>query len=107
MGDIIKLAVRLFIFSLIAAIGLAVTNEVTKGPIAEQKLAAQKEALNKVLPGCKYEEIVEIEGLAEDSQIAQMFVGTDEATGEKTRSDLRIPLLCEYISICKKYEKIA
>ena len=82
MGDIIKLAIPLFIFSLIAAIGLAVTNEVTKGPIAEQKLAAQKEALNKVLPGCKYEEIVEIEGLAEDSQIAQMFVGTDEATGE-------------------------
>ena len=29
----------------------------------------------------------------------------DRATGEKTRSDLRIPLLCEYIAICKKYEK--
>ena len=82
MGDIIKLAVRLFIFSLVAAVGLAVTNEVTKGPIAEQKLAAQKEALNKVLPGCKYEEIVEIEGLAEGSLIDQMFVGKDEATGE-------------------------
>ena len=82
MGDIMKLAVRLFIFSLVAAIGLAVTNEVTKGPIAEQKIAAQKEALNKVLPACNYEEILEIEGLAEGSAIDQMFVGKDEATGE-------------------------
>lgn len=30
----------------------------------------------------------------------------DRATGEKSRSDLRIPLLHEYISICKKYEKV-
>ena len=82
MGDIIKLAVRLFIFSLVAAVGLAVTNEVTKGPIAEQKIAAQKEALNKVLPGCNYEEIVEIEGLAEGSLIDQMFIGKSEETGE-------------------------
>ena len=42
MNDILKLGVRLFLFSLIAAAALAVTNEVTKGPIAEQKLAAQK-----------------------------------------------------------------
>ena len=54
MGDIIKLAVRLFIFSLVAAIGLAVTNEVTKGPIAEQAMAAQKAALNKVLQLYRY-----------------------------------------------------
>ena len=82
MGDIMKLAIRLFIFSLVAAVGLAVTNEVTKGPIAEQKIAAQKEALNKVLPGCNYEEILEIEGLAEGSLIDQMFVGKSEETGE-------------------------
>ena len=82
MGDIMKLAIRLFIFSLVAAVGLAVTNEVTKGPIAEQKIAAQKEALNKVLPGCNYEEILEIEGLAEGSLIDQMFVGKNEESGE-------------------------
>ncbi len=29
----------------------------------------------------------------------------DRATGEKTRSDIRIPLLHEYIAICKKYGK--
>ena len=82
MGDIVNLAVRLFIFSLAAAVLLGITNEVTKGPIAEQKIAAQKAALSKVLPGCKYEEIEAIEGLAEGSQIAQLFTGTDEATGE-------------------------
>ena len=82
MGDIIKLAVRLFIFSLVAAIGLAVTNEVTKGPIAEQAMAAQKAALNKVLPGCNYTDITETLALAEDSLIDQVFEGKDEASGE-------------------------
>ena len=33
MGDIVKLALRLFIFALVASVLLAVTNEVTKGPI--------------------------------------------------------------------------
>ena len=30
-----------------------------------------------------------------------------DKNGERTRSDLRIPSLGEYISICKKYEKVA
>ena len=33
MGDIVKLALRLFIFALVASVLLAITNEVTKGPI--------------------------------------------------------------------------
>ena len=79
MRDILKLAIRLFIFSCVAAVALAVTNEVTKGPIAEQKIAAQKAALEKVLPGCSYEEVENIEGLSEESVIAQLFTGKDEA----------------------------
>ena len=80
MRDIIKLAVRLFVFSLVAAVLLALTYEVTKGPIAEQKIAAQKEALNKVLPGCaNYEEIESIEALAEGSAVEQLFAGKDDA----------------------------
>ena len=75
MGDIIKLAVRLFVFSLVAAIGLAVTNQVTKGPIAEQEMAAQKAALNKVLPGCSYTDITATLALEEGSQIDQVFEG--------------------------------
>ena len=42
MGDIVKLALRLFIFALVASVLLAVTNEVTKGPIEQQKLAVSK-----------------------------------------------------------------
>ena len=80
MNDILKLGVRLFLFSLIAAAALAVTNEVTKGPIAEQKLAAKKAALSTVLPGCEYEQI-EFENLAEGSELDEIFVGKD-ASGE-------------------------
>ncbi len=50
MGDIVKLALRLFIFALVASVLLAVTNEVTKGPIEQQKLASKMAALNTVLP---------------------------------------------------------
>ena len=77
MRDIMKLALRLFLFALVASVALALTNEVTKGPIAEQKIAAQREALNKVLPGYEYAEIEAIEGLAEGSLVDQMFTATD------------------------------
>ena len=43
---------------------------------------------------------------ATDAATLRAMTLIDRATGEKTRSDLRIPLLHEYISICKKYEKI-
>ena len=74
MGDIIKLAIRLFTFALVASVALAVTNEVTKGPIEAQKLASKMEALNTVLPGCEYEQI-EYEGISEDSVLDELFVG--------------------------------
>ena len=76
MGDIFKLALRLFIFSLVAAVALAMTNEVTKGPIEAQKLAAKMEALNTVLPGCEYAQI-EYEGLAEGSSLDEIFEAKD------------------------------
>ena len=79
MGDIFKLALRLFVFSLVAAVALALTNEVTKGPIEQQAMAAQMEALNTVLPGNEYAEVKEIEGLAEGSSISQMFTATNDA----------------------------
>ena len=82
MNDIIKLGLRLFLFSLIAAAALAVTNEVTKGPIAEQKLAAKKAALNTVLPGCDYEQI-EYENLADGSELDEIFVGKDASGNVK------------------------
>ena len=74
MGDIIKLAIRLFTFALVASVALAVTNEVTKGPIEAQKLASKMAALNTVLPGCEYKQI-EYEGISEDSVLDELFVG--------------------------------
>ena len=74
MGDIVKLALRLFIFALVASVLLAITNEVTKGPIEQQKLASKMAALNTVLPGCEYEQ-TEYEGIADDSVLDEIFIG--------------------------------
>ena len=74
MGDIVKLALRLFIFALVASVLLAVTNEVTKGPIEQQKLASKMAALNTVLPDCEYEQI-EYEGISDDSALDEIFIG--------------------------------
>ena len=74
MGDIVKLALRLFIFALVASVLLAVTNEITKGPIEQQKLASKMAALNTVLPGCEYEQIA-YEGISDDSVLDEIFVG--------------------------------
>ena len=74
MGDIVKLALRLFIFALVASVLLAITNEVTKGPIEAQKLASKMTALNTVLPGCEYEQI-EYEGISDDSVLDEIFIG--------------------------------
>ena len=74
MGDIVKLALRLFIFALVASVLLAVTNEVTKGPIEQQKLASKMAALNTVLPGCEHEQI-EYEGISDDSALDEIFIG--------------------------------
>ncbi|MBQ2990987.1 MAG: FMN-binding protein, partial [Clostridia bacterium] len=78
MGDIFKLALRLFVFALVAAVGLALTNEVTKGPIEAQKLAAKMEALGTVLPGCEYEQIA-YENLAEGAVLDEIFIGKDDS----------------------------
>ncbi len=76
MNDILKLGFRLFIFALVAAAGLAVTNEVTKGPIAEQKLAAKRAALETVLPNSEYEQI-EYENLEDGSELDEIFAAKD------------------------------
>ena len=45
------------IIALVAAVILAATNAVTKGPIQEHKMAALKEAFNAVMPADSYEEM--------------------------------------------------
>lgn len=50
MDDTLKLALRLMIFTLIAGLALALTNEVTKGPIRSQAEAKAILARKEVLP---------------------------------------------------------
>ncbi|MCH5287378.1 MAG: FMN-binding protein, partial [Christensenellaceae bacterium] len=49
--------VILGIIALVAALVLAVTNAITKGPIAEHQIAALREAFAAVMPADEYEEI--------------------------------------------------
>ncbi|GAB6109608.1 RnfABCDGE type electron transport complex subunit G [Fusibacter bizertensis] len=50
MKDILKTGIILFVICVVAALGLAFTNEVTKGPIAEQRFLANEQAKKEVLP---------------------------------------------------------
>ena len=50
MKDILKTGLILFLVAAIAALGLGLTNEVTKDPIAEQRRIANEQAKKEVLP---------------------------------------------------------
>ncbi len=76
-NQIVKLGIRLFLFCLFAAVALGITNEVTKGPIAEQALASKMAALKKVMPGSNYEELT-YEELPEGSELDELFVAKNE-----------------------------
>ena len=79
MRDIGKLALRLFLFAFVAAAALGVTNEVTKGPIEQQKIAAKQEALGTVFPGCTFEQI-DFSGFdTSDTVLEELFVAKDES----------------------------
>ena len=83
MRDVTKLGLRLFIFTLIAALALAVTNEITSGPIAQQELAASQAAQRAVLPEAEIFETQEIQTAPEYDQITELYVGKtgDEVVG--------------------------
>lgn len=68
MAETAKLALRLFLFSVIAAVALAVTNEITKGPIKEQAAAKANAAREMVFETAdSFEQLSEggIEGYSE------------------------------------------
>lgn len=50
MREILKLGGKLLLIALIAGLALGVTNEITKGPIAEQALISENAARMEVLP---------------------------------------------------------
>ena len=79
MRDIGKLALRLFLFAFVAAAALGITNEVTKGPIEQQKIAAKQEALGTVFPGCTFEQI-DFSGFdTSDTVLEELFIAKDES----------------------------
>ena len=79
MRDIVRLALRLFIFAFVAAALLGITNEVTKGPIEAQAIAAKQEALSAVFPGCEYEPTDFGDYDTSDSDLDELFVAKDAA----------------------------
>ncbi|HIS98854.1 MAG TPA: FMN-binding protein [Candidatus Faecaligallichristensenella faecipullorum] len=59
MREVVKLSVRLLLFALIAGLLLALTNEVTKGPIAQRQQETLNQARAQVLP--EAQEFVEMD----------------------------------------------
>lgn len=83
MRETMRLAFRLFLFALIASMALAATNEITKGPIAEQAKNTANAAREDVLPGAdEYEEmaIEHAEQYPDIDQVCQVVRG-GEVTG--------------------------
>lgn len=60
MPDIVKMGLKLFIITVIAALGLSLTNLATAGPIEEQKINAANEMRRAVLPEADSFESVEV-----------------------------------------------
>ena len=63
MGRIIKDALILFVITAVAGLLLAMVNEVTKGPIEDQKQKAKAEACQSVFPGVSGFDEIPVESL--------------------------------------------
>ncbi|MDO4493111.1 MAG: RnfABCDGE type electron transport complex subunit G [Clostridia bacterium] len=74
MPEIAKLGLKLFLLAAVAGLALGITNEVTKGPIEKQKIAASNAARIAVLPeGKDFEPIVGI-----TDKVDELFTAKDE-----------------------------
>lgn len=83
MKDIFKTGIVLLIVSLVAALALGMTNEVTKDKIAEQRFMANELAKREVLPAAaSFEDVVgePLENIKANFQpITEAYLGKDEA----------------------------
>ncbi len=94
MKENIKLGITLLLFCLIAALCLAFTNEMTKGPIAELKAQREQEARQAVLPTAETFEALDEAGLTiakkddGDDIVEEVFIGKsgDEKVGYVVKS---------------------
>ncbi len=81
MRDIAKSAIRLLLFTVVAAICLGVTNELTKGPIAERQQMILNESKLRVLPQAESFDEMELSNAQQYPSIRSVF---DAKFGEDT-----------------------
>lgn len=80
MKETVKIALRLFAVTLIAAVLLGVTYSITKEPIKEQQIMKEENARKLVLPQAASFEKIDITDLPiEYSAIKEVYVGTNLA----------------------------
>ncbi|MDH8678349.1 RnfABCDGE type electron transport complex subunit G [Fusibacter bizertensis] len=81
MKDILKTGLILLVICVIAALGLGLTNEVTKGPIAEQRFLANEQAKKEVLPdAASYADITgeDLESIVSQfNPVTEAYMGLD------------------------------
>ncbi len=73
-----KIAICLLLITAISTLLVAVVNEVTKGPIAEQRLAAVNAAMAKVLPAADYKQMEDVASLGLDEIVLEVYTAYDE-----------------------------
>ncbi len=92
MKENIKLGITLLLFCLIAALSLAFTNEMTKGPIAELKAKRELEARKAVLPEADSFDMLDEAKLAEltakNPIVQEVYIGKsgEEVVGYVVKS---------------------
>lgn len=79
--DMTRLALILLAISAVVALLLAAVNEVTKGPIAEQKAKALSDGMREVLEAESYVQLTDLEGYGFDPTVAEVYTAK---TGDDT-----------------------
>jgi len=89
MGDIVKIGLRLFIITAVAAFALGLTNAATAGRIEEQAAIARIEAKSQVLPQALEFQKLDIEEYADlHPMVLEVHEGT--ANGERKGYTFRV-----------------
>lgn len=74
--DMTRLALILLAITAVVALLLAAVNEVTRGPIAEQKAKALSDGMREVLEAEDYAQLADLEGYGFDPTVAEVYTAT-------------------------------
>lgn len=72
MRDMVNLSVRLFIIAMVAALALAATNMITKGPIEQQALETATAARQQVMPADDFQKVDVDKLIGDDAGMASV-----------------------------------